>query len=1829
MAPFIEAKGRAGPHHASAAGQQGASGESQRRVLVAIEDWRTAQLQGRGLQRILSLIEEEKETNAKTHAWIAFASPEQVREQWDRLERQSSFDPSRMPLFGVPFAVKDNIDLAGFPTTAACPMFASSPAASDAPVVARLKAAGAIVVGKTNMDQFATGLVGTRSPHGAVPNSFDEARVSGGSSSGSGVVVARCAVPFSLGTDTAGSGRVPAGFNNCVGLKPTRGALSTRGVLPACRTLDCVSIFTLTVADAKTVLDVAEAYDPDDAYSRRRPEPHYPLSVPAFGVASVEDRPPRLAICDHPDWHGRDDHYPAYEAALKKAADLGWDLVPVDFSQLFALAKLLYDGPWVAERYAAIKDFIDQAAHGVMDPTVREIISRAKAFSAADAFASEYARQDLAREISNAFESFDGLLVPTTPTFPTQAQVARDPIRENSLLGTYTNFVNFLDWTAIAIPAGFRPDGLPFSVTLISNSWQESTLFRLSQKWFADGPRLLGASGICRKADGDPAADIDSRRWTAVAVVGAHLTGFPLNKDLVSRGGQFAYSTTTSRQYRLYKLCSASGPEKPGLERVASPNKGRQIALEVWRLPSQALPDFMTTIPPPLGIGSIELYDGSWVPGFICEPIGLQGAQDITKFGGWRAYSRHMEAHSACNGVCTQASEQSCRAVKKISKVLIANRGEIAARIIRTLRKMSIDAVSIYAEPDAAAPHVREADVSLPLCGDSVAETYLNGAQILQLAKSAGADAIIPGYGFLSENADFAKSVEAEGMIFVGPTAEQIDNLGLKHRARALAASSGVPIIPGSSTLLTSLDDAREEAKRIGFPLMLKSTAGGGGIGLRRCNDIEELDDAFNAVQRLAAANFGDSGIFIERFIENARHIEVQIIGDGKGRVVTVGERDCSLQRRHQKVIEECPAFAIAEHIRQGIHAAAVRLASAVKYRNVGTIEFIYDVDSQDYFFLEANTRLQVEHPVTEAVTGLDLVECMLKVAGDNCDELFEAGRVTLEGASIEVRLYAENPLQRFRPCSGTVKNLTFPSNLRVDTWIDVGTEVSTRYDPLLAKLIATGKDRHEALERLAAGLDEAQIEGVQTNLEYLRKIVAWSLFQSGGYTTKSLDVFQFHSNSFEVLEQGAMTTIQDYPGRVSYWHIGVPPSGPMDHLSFRLANRLVSNDADAAAMECTFQGPTLRFHCDVIAALTGAKAETTLDDEPVAFNQAFVIRAGQTLRVGSVESGYRVYIAVAGGVDVPKVMGSRATFEVGALGHGKLQAGQIIPLGSSQHCKSPAGNLPQSPAVPIPEQPNASWTIGVIPGPHGAPEYFTDDGLETLFSGEWKVHHNSNRLGVRLTGPRPKWARQSGGQAGLHPSNIHDTPYSIGSISFTGDEAVVLTCDGPSLGGFVVFCVVATAELWKLGQVRPGDSIRLHAMDTSTAYRLERELDSAIQDLREPPNLEEFCLSAGPVDIFGAIIGKIGSSKDKIVARQAGDHAMVLEFGESEGFDMRHSFKIHAFCQNHIQNPVGGFEELTPGVRTVHMMYSSGLTPKSVLDRISRHVSSYSTPTKVPSRMIFLPLAFDDSVSKAAVQRYASTIRSTAPWLPSNIAFLEELNGIDDVSELLYDATFLVLGLGDVFLGSPCAVPLDPRHRLFGTKYNPSRSFTPRGSVGIGGQYMCIYAANSPGGYQLVGRTIDIWDSGAVPTGAGKTGANPWMFQPFDRISFYRVRESELDGKPAEQLIRIADGSLDLEEYEAWVASNKDDIEQVAARRQESISSAPFLPELCAPYRPSKVHNGGPSGSSTLPNLGGESVRAMMPGHCYNFRVREKETVQRGEVLVSGVEVLCSQQHR
>lgn len=591
------------------------------RIGWTLADWRAAYRSGK---LKLSDVYDTALASEPDNAWITRLDEAKLRTQLQQLEDRLAAvggDMSRLPLYGIPFASKDNIDAAGWPTTAACPAFGYT-AHEDATTIRRLRDAGAILIGKTNLDQFATGLVGTRSPYGAVSNAFHSEYISGGSSSGSASVVARGLVPFSLGTDTAGSGRVPAAFNNIVGLKPTRGWLSTSGVVPACRTLDCVSIFALTVDDAEEIASIAGGYDSSDPYSR------------TFPASSAKPAPLRLAVPDRLEFFGDEQAQAAFAQAVDAWRSLGAEIVPIDFAPFAQLAALLYEGPWVAERYAVVEALFERDPQA-LQPVLRSILATATTFNAVDAFRYEYRRAALARSINEALADFTALLVPTTPTIYTIAQLMEEPVLLNSRLGTYTNFTNLADLSALALPANFREDNLPAGITLIAQAWQDRALAELGKQWQQHASLPLGATGRSRALiakETKPLAPVSTVR---LAVVGAHLTGMPLNHQLTSRDSVFVERCLTAASYQLYALANTT-PPKPGL--VKAMTAGAPIEVELWDVPIDRFGSFVAEIPAPLGIGSLELEDGRVVKGFICEPIGLQGARDITSFGGWRAY---------------------------------------------------------------------------------------------------------------------------------------------------------------------------------------------------------------------------------------------------------------------------------------------------------------------------------------------------------------------------------------------------------------------------------------------------------------------------------------------------------------------------------------------------------------------------------------------------------------------------------------------------------------------------------------------------------------------------------------------------------------------------------------------------------------------------------------------------------------------------------------------------------------------------------------------------------------------------------------------------------------------------------------------------------------------------------------------------------------------------------------------------------------------------------------------------------------------------------------
>ncbi|MBI6571323.1 5-oxoprolinase/urea amidolyase family protein [Pseudomonas syringae] len=1467
-------------------------------------------------------------------------------------------------------------------------------------------------------------------------------------------------------------------------------------------------------------------------------------------------------------------------------------------------------------------------------------------------------------------------------------------------------------------------------------------------------------------------------------------------------------------------------------------------------------------------------------------------------------------------------------------KLLIANRGAIACRILRTLRTLQVKGVAVYSEADAASLHLMQADEAHSLGEGGAAGTYLAVDKILAIAKASGAKAIHPGYGFLSENAGFAQACEDAGIAFVGPTPEQLRVFGLKHTARALARQHGVPMLEGTE-LLDSLESAIAAAHTIGYPVMLKSTAGGGGIGMRVCRSAEELADSFEAVKRLGQNNFSDAGVFIEKYIQRARHLEVQVFGDGQGEVLALGVRDCSVQRRNQKVLEETPAPNLPHGMAEELCIAAVKLARAVNYRSAGTVEFVFDSEDQRFYFLEVNTRLQVEHGVTEQVWGVDLVSWMVQLAAGDLPPLdqLQAGLKPV-GHAIQARLYAEDPGRDFQPCPGLLTAADFPPadgrSLRIDTWVEAGCEIPPYFDPMIAKLISWAPTREDASAGLIDALNETRLYGVETNRDYLRQIIADAPFSSGQPWTRCLEDLVYHADTFEVLSGGTQTSVQDYPGRLGYWAVGVPPSGPMDSRALRQGNGLLGNPEGCAALEVTMSGPLLRFNTDAVVAVTGAHIPITLDGQSCAMNTALFVSAGSTLSLGTIAgAGVRSYLCVRGGLDVPDYLGSKSTFTLGQFGgHGgrALRAGDvlhIVPL-----VERSAGQRIADEAL---EALTDVRRMRVIYGPHAAPEYFTEAYIERFFATDWEVHFNSSRTGVRLIGPKPEWVRADGGEAGLHPSNIHDNPYAIGAVDFTGDMPVILGPDGPSLGGFVCPVTIIEADLWQLGQLKAGDKVRFtpvsveachaercgsalaregyipdaenpsaatpssrasslpqgtanfrrselvresyspDAENPSTAtpssrasslpqgnansrgselarevYSPDAENPSTVEDSsrtspllqgtansrgselaregyspdaenpstatpssrasqipqstansrrselvrevyspdaenpstasdssRTSPLLQEAAYTrrselvresyspdaenpstatpssrasslpqgtanfrrselvrevhipdaenpstapdssrtspllqgtanfrrselvresyspdaenpstatsssrasslpqdtansrgselvresyspdaenpstvedssrTSPLlqgtansrdsevarieDLPSPVILDIGQDDKRLVARLSGDTHLLLEIGAPE-LDLVLRLRGHALMLALEAKALAGVIDLTPGIRSLQVHYRPEQLPLwQLLDIVAGEWDAVcaAKDLQVASRIVHLPLSWDDPACQLAIEKYMTTVRKDAPWCPSNLEFIRRINdlpNLDEVQRTVFDASYLVMGLGDVYLGAPVATPLDPRHRLVTTKYNPARTWTAENSVGIGGAYMCVYGMEGPGGYQFVGRTLQMWNRYRdVAAFEGK----PWLLRFFDQIRFYPVSAGELvrirrDFPLGRFALNIEHSTLNLADYQAFLTREAEGIEAFRAQQNAAFNAE----------RERWIANGQAdfqSDEGVTPNTeeqplqpGQQGVDSHIAGNLWQVQVQPGEHVEAGDVLV------------
>ena len=919
-------------------------------------------------------------------------------------------------------------------------------------------------------------------------------------------------------------------------------------------------------------------------------------------------------------------------------------------------------------------------------------------------------------------------------------------------------------------------------------------------------------------------------------------------------------------------------------------------------------------------------------------------------------------------------------------------------------------------------------------------------------------------------------------------------------------------------------------------------------------------------------------------------------------------------------MLEETPAPNLPDAVRADLHATAKNLMEAVHYRNAGTVEFILDQDSNAFYFLEVNTRLQVEHGVTEQVYGVDLVEWMLQLAAGNLPALDTLGtHLTANGHAIQARIYAEDPNKDFQPSAGLLTAVQFPDadgqSRRIDHWVEAGLTVSPLFDPMLAKVIVHETSRDAALAALNSTLAETGIEGIETNRDYIRTILADPVFAQGEMTTRYLNDFRYQPFTMDVLAGGTLTTVQDYPGRTGYWPVGVPPSGPFDNLSFRLGNRLLGNAENAAGLEFTLNGPTLKFNQVTRIALTGADMQATLDGQPVASYCVIAIQPGQILKLGKVSGeGARAYLAVAGGLQCTPYLGSRSTFTLGQFGgHG----GRALRTGDVLHFQE-AAPTPPSATVPDSLKPALGnhWTLRVIYGPHGAPDFFTDDDMAMFFSTDWQVHYNSSRTGIRLVGPKPSWARSDGGEAGMHPSNIHDNAYAVGTVDFTGDMPVILGPDGPSLGGFVCPATVILADRWKLGQLKAGDTLRFDAISLEDADALAEEQNNCVAGLHAPVKQVESAAMTTP------ILNTLSADEAgvDVVYRAAGDRYLLVEYGPLV-LDLRLRFRAHALMLWLEEQKLDGVIELTPGIRSLQIHFDPLRLPRpALLKKLAdaEHALQRQDDLEVPSRIVHIPLSWDDEACHQAIEKYMQSVRKDAPWCPSNLEFIRRINGlgsVDEVKEILFSASYVVMGLGDVYLGAPVATPYDPRHRLVTTKYNPARTWTAENSVGIGGAYLCVYGMEGPGGYQFVGRTLQMWNR------YRQTDAfdQPWLLRFFDQIRFYEVSHEELnqirrDFPKGHYPIQVEDTTFSLSAYQQFLDDNQQDIASFTDARNQAFDA-----ELQRWVESGQINFQSEQdldADNGAEDVEGTPVESPVAGSIWKLKVQEGDNVSQGDVV-------------
>ena len=776
----------------------------------------------------------------------------------------------------------------------------------------------------------------------------------------------------------------------------------------------------------------------------------------------------------------------------------------------------------------------------------------------------------------------------------------------------------------------------------------------------------------------------------------------------------------------------------------------------------------------------------------------------------------------------------------------------------------------------------------------------------------------------------------------------------------------------------------------------------------------------------------------------------------------------------------------------------------------------------------------------------------------------------------------------------------------------------------MVAKIIVTHENRESAIQAMSDTLAKTSVAGIETNLEYLQNIIDCEVFKAGTQTTRFLNTFEWKTQKIEVLQSGIQTSIQDVNGRLGYWDVGVPPSGAIDPLSLNVANQLLGNPFNTAGLECTLQGPTLKFHCDSQIVITGGDMLATLDGVDVAMWQTLNVKKGQILKTGKITTGCRSYIGIKGGFNVPAYLGSQATFTLGQFGgHAgrNLLIGDMLPITAYSSVETVALSAAEVPSF------SQAWNIAVMYGPHGAPDFFTKRDIERFFEQEFEIHFNSSRTGIRLVGEKPEWARTDGGEAGLHPSNIHDNAYAIGAIDFTGDMPIILGPDGPSLGGFVCPAVVVSSELWKIGQLKAGNKVKFIPISYDQAQLLNQKYSAALT--ADTTENVEFSPSfhAEMETLSDAVLATLKgeNARPDVTYRPAGNSYLLVEYGELV-LDLNLRFRIHALMQWVKDQSIEGIIDLTPGIRSLQIHFDSlVLDQKHLLSLLQQAESELPdvTAMEVPSRTVYLPLAWEDSQTQLATERYMQTVRPDAPWCPDNVEFIRRINGLDSkqaVKDIVFSTNYLVMGLGDVYLGAPVATPLDPRHRLVTTKYNPARTWTPENAVGIGGAYMCVYGMEGPGGYQFVGRTTQMWSR--YRKNPDFEQGKPWLLRFFDQIKFYEVSETELmqmreDFKAGRLKLRVEDGILNLKEYNDFLIENAASISSFKA-----VQQANFEDERRRWHEAGLAEHVSESLDTVLDDSeiqipeGGCAVESHMPGSIWKIECTSGDIVEEGATL-------------